>query len=734
MAVERAMTASTRRIVFGVNVFVQSLLATVVTVGLIWLAARAPLPPAWTDWTRSGVNSLSPRTTQLLRNLDQDIRITCLFPEPNKDRDPVGAKRYREMKDLLELYEWAGGGRVTASIIDPTLDKAGIDALLKRLRELPAYRDEAAPHAQALEQFPALNEEIKQLAASDLQRADELVPADSRLGQNRNFNIVRANWHFVAQEADSVAEDVLDLSQAEIPRYGQAIKEVRDFLTNTQLRLQDALNWMTGEALRFPELPADVRAFFEEAPQRYDDLLARIQEMLDATKDLKDVKLEDVYRELTRWRTGPPVLVEGEQEARVISFWELWERPNDPTAPISPEGDDRVFAGESAISSAILQLTQKEKTAVVFTYYGGQSPIRPDFSQMNPMMRQLPTAPYQQLAELLEKSNFLTEDWDVSKEKSPPKVEGAGRTVYVVFPPQPPPRPNPMRPSPETGMTEEDRKIVEDAIAEAGMAIFLAGWQPPESPFPGATASYAWGEYLRKTWGVNVRANYLTLEFAPNPQKAGWWVPASRQPWLLTTDRVVRLTDHPIARPLQTDRAGFRLVAPVEAATGDDAPQDVTVEPIAEVRPSDDVWAIEDPHRLDEDLKKNQGTRRGPEDVAAPFPIAVAATSADGQKVVVFGSEQFAADALAQATGLQQIGNALILGPLYPANTDLFVNALHWLTGEADRIAVGPRRGDVPRLSRLDQAWAERLPWLLAGVWPALALLVGVGVWLVRRR
>jgi len=129
----------------------------------------------------------------------------------------------------------------------------------------------------------------------------------------------------------------------------------------------------------------------------------------------------------------------------------------------------------------------------------------------------------------------------------------------------------------------------------------------------------------------------------------------------------------------------------------------------------------------------------------APFPIAVAATKEAGgagtttlpaqpQRIVVFGSERFAEDAFAQASGLQQRGNALVLGPLYPANSDLLINALHWLTGEANRIAVGPHAGELPRLTKLNEAWTARLPWLLVGVWPVLALVAGFGVWIVRRK
>jgi hypothetical protein len=265
------------------------------------------------------------------------------------------------------------------------------------------------------------------------------------------------------------------------------------------------------------------------------------------------------------------------------------------------------------------------------------------------------------------------------------------------------------------------------------MAIFLAGWQPPTSPLPGMDAPYEYAEYLRKTWGVDVKYTNLALEFTPHPQKPGWWVPASREPRLITTDRAVRLSNHVIGKALQGDRAGFYMAAPLQLVAGEGRPAGVQAEVVAEVRPSEDVWAPDDLRRLNDEWQRNQALRPGETDLKAPFPLAVAATR-DGKKVVVFGSEEFLADAIAGAAGLQEVGNTLVLAPLYPANVDLFVNALNWLTGEAERIAPGPRRAALPRLTELTPETAARLPWFLVGAWPALALLAGVVIGLVRRR
>jgi len=694
MAVNGGMDAPKRRIVFGVNVVVQAVLVVVVIAAVIWLGGRFS---ARADLTGSGRNSLSSRTVHLLRGLDQNIRITGVFAEPDK-HDALGQKHRRQLRDLLDLYDSAGGARVSTYLLDPSLEKPETDKLLKRLVELPAYKDEAQPHREALEKFAQVNTAIKTLASSEYASVEEL-------------------------------------RRGEIPRFGQAVRSVRDYLNNIELLLQSASSWMAGEGLDTPGMTPELRTFFEESPKRYEPVLTEIRDLLKATEELKDVKVEELYSGLTRWQSNPPVLVESEREARIIPYWELWTYPPDPNMPVGPDGDDRVFSGEAAISSAILQLTQKDKTAVIFTRFGGQPLLRPDFSQMNPMMmRQMPRAPYQDLNQLLEKANFVTEEWDVSQQKTPPKVEDAARTVYIVFPPTPPPRPDPRRPSPEPSMSAEDRKAVLDAIAASGKAIFMAGWTPPESPMPGARGDYEYADHLKSTWGIDVRYDRLALQFMPHPEQAGQWIPAGRRPEVLTTDTALRLTDHPIAAPLKADRAGFMLTCPLAVAEQSALPAGVTVDALVEVRPTKDVWAVADVMRLQNDLRQRQAVTPGADDEAAPFPIAVAASNDKDEKVLVFGSEQFASDSLAQASGLHQRGKALLLGLLYPANSDLLINGLHWLTGEADRIAVGPRGSELPRLADLDEETARALPWLLVGVWPAVALVVGIGVWLVRRR
>lgn len=721
-----AMTATRRRLVYGVNVAAAAVLAGVLAAVAVWAAGRFG---GRVDVTRSGVNSLSPRTVQLLRGLNTQVTLTGLYSTFLEDARAYAEKHRNRVRDLLDLYETAGRGKVTTRMLDAKENPAAVSELLKRLAEKPAYKDEARPHQEVLEAFPAVRAAVVELVQAELNELTRLAGADAQAAQLNPVAIIARNCRVIAQEAQDAEADVQTLRNEEIPRYGRAVEVVRDFMEQSRRVLEDARTWMTDTGARTPGLAPETQQFFASAAQRYDEALKEVSSLLDRARDLQRVKLEDLVEELKRDQT---VLVETPAEAEVLSHDDVWPWRTDRDAPEAPDGDPRDFAGEQAVSSAILRLTQKEKTAVIFTRFGGDPLLRPGLPpQMNPMM-QMPQAPYQELNELLKEANFVTEEWDVKTQEQPPQVQDAARTIYVVFPPQPP-QTSPMRPSPEAPISAEQKQRIFDAIDKSGMAIFLAGWQPPRMPFLPVPEKYEFGEYLKSKWGIAVKDEYLALEFALNPQREGLKYPA-RNNLLLTSD-AFRYTDHMIGAPLRGLPAALQSVAPLEIVKGEGAPQDVTIEPIVVVDDTEDVWAVKDISRISEDLKKHQGTRRYEEDIAAPFPLAVAATNPQGHKLVVFASDSFVADSVLNMSQLLMVSGALRLVRLYPGNVDLFVNALHWLTGNADRIAVGPQRGDVPRLEKLkDDATLTFTQVFLVGIWPAIALLIGAGVWLVRRR
>lgn len=723
MAVAAGKSATGRRVLYGINALLQGVLAIALLVGVIWLAGQT----TWeADLTRTGVNSLSPRTVKLVEGLDQDIRITALFPEPDK-RDEEGAKRLREVKDLLALYDRYGGEHIDTYVVDPTLQLADVSELRKRLNELPLYRDEANPHREAVQKFNELFESAHKTLAAEYEATTGLIKSEPALQQNREYLLVCVLLQTATDAFDSASTKVQRFVQGSgVPRYGDAANAITDSLTDAESALGQVSGWLSTVGPNLAGVSANAKATLAATAENIKPVLASVTALLATTGKLETVKLDELMHALERWPMAPPILVESATEARVIPNNELWVAAN----AAGGGGNALVFAGEAAISSAILQLTQKDKTAVVFTYFGGPAPLTPDFSNMQ-SLQELPRAPYQALGDMLRQENFETAEWDVSQAKTPPEVEGATRRVYVVFAPQPPPRPNPMQPSPQAGMTPADRDIVLNAVRESGMALFLAGWRPSPTPFP---EPWEYNEYLRTEWGLEVDDTALAWQFVPDPSKTDAWRLMSRDP-ILTTDGGLEFGDHPIGKALRSQRTALYAVTPLKVLEGDARPAGVTVGTVARVPATDDVWAITELARMQDIFSGRQRECRPVDsDIRAPFPVAVAAENEKQQRVVVIGSEAFAVDQIAMISIGQAIGNMIRYQRLYPGNQELVLNSLHWLTNDADRISVGPRLAEAPVLGDLDRAWADRLPWFMVGIWPAVALVVGIGVWLVRRR
>lgn len=725
------MQTASRRVLFLSNVILTTALFAAVVIMAVYFSGRYG---GQLDLTATGINSLSPATRELLRNVDEPIRITAFYAVLS-DVQKFAQKHKDMVKDLLALYEAQNRGKITTYIVDPVRERTRIAEVLERLREKPAYKTEAEPHRTALEKFPRIYDPLLATLEPLVLAMREAVSENQALARNREFLIVARNLSSAVEELKGAAKDIQDLTSGDVPRYGRAVEALRNSLSVTRPLLEDCTAWLAREADKLKEAPDTLRRQMFESSGAAAQASQWMAELIQETENLKRVKLEEIYDQLTRSVEAPTVLVESNDEARIATYEDVWPFRSEQQAP-APDGDEREFAGEESLSGLILQLTRREKTGVVFVRFGSEPALRPDFSRFNPMMGQLPRAPYQQMGTRLEKENFVTAEWDVASDKAPPKLEDARKVVYVVLPPPPAPQPNPMNPQPPPRMTESDKALIYAAVNEASGAIFLAGWEPPGAMFQ-PSGPYEFGDYLKTNWGINVESGFLTLHFVPNPQDKSLYVPKNRQPLMLTTD-AIRMTDHPIVARLKSTTGAFTSVAPIQLASGETRPSGVTLAPLCEVTNTSDIWAIDDVMRVQNDLSKKMGTTPQPTDRMPPFTIAAAGTrqTADReQRVVVFGSKEFATDDISKARGLIPSGGGLVMYYVNPANEELFVNSLHWLSGDENRISVGPRRADIPRLDKLVEGPVANF-WriFLVAIWPSAALLAGGGVWLLRRR
>jgi hypothetical protein len=134
--------------------------------------------------------------------------------------------------------------------------------------------------------------------------------------------------------------------------------------------------------------------------------------------------------------------------------------------------------------------------------------------------------------------------------------------------------------------------------------------------------------------------------------------------------------------------------------------------PLVELR-GNDLWAETDP---------KEGVTRDPAKASDYYVIGAAVQSKDN-RLVVFGDREWATDNVASKAGIA-----------YPGNSELFINSTLWLAGLDDIIAASARTQDIRRIGPITEGGAKALKTTLIAGMPALALLAGLGVWVVRRK
>src|SRR3990172_11901990 len=168
MAVEKqdggTATSTGRRMLVGTNVVV----VTLIVVGIVVVAQLSAYDSARWDMTSSGVNSLSEGTENLLRSLDQHVRLTSLYFET--DREDEDQQRYRRAaQNLLDLYEGTNRGKVTADWVNPLKDHEKFQKLVARLRDKSAYKDTIAAYQARIDAYKNdLDTQMRRLIQEEL--------------------------------------------------------------------------------------------------------------------------------------------------------------------------------------------------------------------------------------------------------------------------------------------------------------------------------------------------------------------------------------------------------------------------------------------------------------------------------------------------------------------------------------------------------------------------------------
>jgi hypothetical protein len=709
-----ASTASVvRRFTIGANVII----AIVLVAGIVAVvqAIAYAVPRRW-DMTSSGVNSLSDGTENLLRNLDQDIRLTSLYFET--DLEEADQRRYRSaVQDLLALYASTNRGMVSAEWVNPLSDHDKFKELTKRLRDKPASRKAIADYAARIDVYSAdLDAKMRAVVATELEAIASLGGGLGEQGPPESLARVEFLLMRWRDTFDMKREEIDALTPIDNPQYAAAANSLKSTYTDFIGALKNISEYGAEMLARNPGLAAGEADFLRDAGNRYATLIGDLEAERTQLQDLEPLESDDVLMQLTP--TGNAVLVETDEDASVVDFASIWPPLNEQQRGYQVSFENRAFKGEEKITAAILRVTHKEQTAVVFVRYGGQPLFLGGF------MPNQPRAPYSAMKQQLEDANFMVEEWDLKTSTDPPEIDPVPtRTIYVIFKPTPPPRSQFGQPSQEPPFAEPHRRAILGALGNDGRALFVAGWAP--GPFGPVPSTYEYNDHLKDTWGMNIDTSALLIEateFAP-----GKFGVANR---FFYNMKDFDTTEHDIVRGARARELVLPWCAPIDLS--DTPPEGVEYNKLVVLPRRTGIWGVKDLQKYEAQFNDRKYLTKEPADLEGPFDLGVAATKGDA-KVVVVGSREFAVDSVAFAREFSLGSQGFTIRSRNPGNVTLLLNSLHWLNDNTEFMNVG-QPIDTAVLEIDSKATERSVQILTMFVWPGLALCCGGVAWWVRRR
>ena len=639
------------------------------------------------DWRAGTGRGLSPLTVQLVKNLDEPVRLTSLYTVLEDVPESAQLKeRLEKVKELFDEYQRINP-QIEVAHVNPIKDKDKVRELLTRLKSIQA--PEAKAHIELIEQFKS--EDVPTLREVFQQEHDQAEPLGGAAtdGTVKNlFDQIISAFGSGLEQLDQTDRSLQAVLESEIPVYTNGTNAIRTYCQNTERLLDSAIKAYREIQEKVSELDEPTRTFFVGGRARLGPVLARCRELSQQVSDLKSLESETLQFDLQQ---PNPVIVETADGVKVLSFGQIWQPVRSSPGP--REEPRLVFAGEKAVSSAILALTQKEKAAIFFVHWGGPPPLgfRGQFSA---------------LAQELRDKNFDVEAWDIQAQEEPPVVENMSRAIWVILPPQPPP-PTPEMPfGRPPQITNKQKDKIEHFLNSGGRALLMmtpsSAIMGPPSPLIPKLAEY----------GIKV-----------NPEVVAIWGMPTMDGGVRPVDYVLvrEYGNHPIVNDLGAYRSLFRRVVMLEPTEDE---QGAAASVLASVPDEADYWG-EKAH-----MAGSMGGAwvKDEDDLPGGFAIAMAGKK-DESKVVVVGDYMWATDQITTARG----GFLGLGGPQFPGNALLFLNAMYWLNDNEQMIAVPPEALQVARIGTMSDSamWSWRA-FAIAGL-PLACLLAGGVVFLFRR-
>lgn len=684
---------------YGLNVLL-TILIVVLLAGLVtYLGQRFDKR---IDTTSAGLYSLKPQTINLIRDNKQKVKLISLYAAKDarqKDNPYAGPVR-----DLLEEYA-RKGSNIEYEAIDPVTQPT--DAIIKEA--LDKYGGATKQYASFLTDFDKTQTQLKDLTGVEAAALAD-VSTDGLGSDDRAQTlvaVVSTIRNAIPQDLGRMQERVARAQKAKFPDYRAITDEIKDTVSLLQQREQ-SLARFAETAKTDATLPEVLRNYLNTAGPRFEQIRKLAEDTVTKIGALGELKVSDLQQQI---KGQDLILVLGETDWKVINFEQVWVTDTrDVQAFVENQEIKPRFAGEQAVTTALLALTSNNKQKVVFVRPGGGPLTTPG---MPPFQR---GGPFSEIADRLRAYNYDVLEKDISgtwemqarmqqqQVEPEPSEEDIKDACWIVLDIE-----SGQGPSPQL-----NTKLAEHLRA-GGSAMVLA--------MPGGdTLLEAFKDY-----GVALDPDYTIVHEMPKgerPKSADWAEEVQSAPIVFVLNKY---GDHQFTQPVQSLDSIMAWAIPVRVMPVPGAKQTS----LLPMPTSLNSWGEHDRESINTDKLKFD--KDGPNaDLSGPF-FAGAAVEKDKTRLVVFGALQSFTNQVLNWPDADMLRRGVLVSR-FPGNAELFNNAVFWLTHMEPMIAISPSAMQVSRIGQMgDFALGGWRIGVLLILIPGLVLTAGIWMYFVRR-
>ncbi len=691
MAMNSRNTQTSRWATYGLNVTVAAVIAIAVVVVVNMMAFRFYKR---VDLTATRQYSLSKQTQLVLDELQEDYRVVTLL----RQSDPY----LQRVHDLVEDYARASG-RLAIEHIESDRELTRLDNFYASLTKI--YANDLEPLQAAI----ANGREALDTFRTNTTRQTEVVgqllennpPSDEQLHEFlRQIGSVLARIKSNIDEFDAQITSNLDGS---LPDYAGA-----SALVGEQLRQYDQR--VLAPAVQQLEQSLKTATLSSETQTGLENILGSLREsrsnLRTASRAIDDAPAAESYATVMRQLATNPncVVIISSDGVEVLGTNQLFRAtPSGPNVPDDVEQVEPVFLGEEMLTGTLIKMSLEHPPLVVFVTASRRPTLGRD-------------GLYNELARRMGQIGFQVESWSPLGTMGPmgqpipagplPQASEGQKLVWVIAPVEPPNQRDPM----SVQGYQQVQQMVQERM-NAGDAMLISLMASPGNVFGKVDPIMQ----TLETYGVSVALETVMMHEIQD---------RSRQSLASTQYMVTQWPEEsPITGALQ-GLSGFITFGSPITLRPIEGRDDIKYHRLVELN-DPNMWAESEmkgfPH-----IKPNEETRTN------NSLVGVAVETKDNRLIVVADPVWATDDALR----IGQLGpnTADITGAVFPANAELFVNSVYWLSGLDQLIGASARSQDLRRVSAIPKGTLSTLRWSFTFGLPALIVASGILVYFVRQR